>query len=102
VSMVGNSVKMPPQTHTVCVDPKNFAKNPGVPSGQDCTVSDYKQTGNKATFVRTCKMSDGIMTQRAEVTFAGESYSGVMEMKTPSGRTSIIKWTAKWIGECPK
>jgi uncharacterized protein DUF3617 len=101
-SVPGSPVKMPPQTNTVCVDPKNFATKPPVPSGQDCTVSEYKSTGNKATFVQTCKGSEGITTRRGEVTFAGESYAGVMETKFPSGRTLNIKWTAKRIGDCPK
>jgi hypothetical protein len=101
MSMPGGPVKIPPQNSIVCVDPKNFDKKPlPNPTGTECTVSDYQQAGDKATFIRTCKGSEGITTQRAEVIFAWESYNGVMETKHPSGRASTIKWTGKRIGEC--
>jgi hypothetical protein len=36
------------------------------------------------------------------MTFASESFSGIMKSKDQDGRTMTIKTTAKRIGECTK
>lgn len=69
---------------------------------KSCKVSDYKVSGNNVTFNSICE-TDGLkMISTAEMTFATESFTGLMTMKDNKGRTTTIKTTAKRIGECKK
>jgi hypothetical protein len=105
ISMPGSPMKPTPVQGVACITTqdltmKDFAKKLPTAPGDECTVSDPQLTGNKGTFTRTCKGSKGTVTQRVTVTFASDSYNGVMEMKNDSGRTWTIKWTGKRVGEC--
>jgi hypothetical protein len=103
ILLPSSPVKPTPTTGTACITTKDVEGRWGqnLPSapGSTCTVSDYRQTGNKVTLTRTCTGQDTI-TQRGEVTFAGTSYSGFWEMTNSSGRSWTVRFTAKRIGDC--
>jgi hypothetical protein len=100
---------MPPMTTTRCVT-KEQAADPskllpqdgarGLPA--DCKVSDIKTEGAKTSWSMKC---DGqvAMNGTGEVTFAGDTYTGLMKMTTDrSGQpmTMTMKYAGKRLGDC--
>ena len=97
--------EMPPMKQTQCVtaemikDPQgSLPKGPG---GGDCKVSDYKFTGNTATYTMVC-------TKPAPVTAIGEmkysstdAYTGTMTVES-GGQKMTMAYDAKRVGDCPK
>lgn len=102
-------VQMPAMKNTQCITPDQ-AKDPAsaVPrqSGRgrggkdDCKVSDYKMTGNTATWMMACTSPDK-MTATGEMTFGDDSYTSTMKMVMAQGEMTM-KTTGKRIGDCPK
>src|SRR3974390_3192675 len=95
MSMQG--MTMPPQKGVVCVkssDPREFANRPG----SQCKISNYKATGNKATFTTTCPNA----TMQVETTFTADSYVTVVTMAGANGPAHSMRMTAKRIGDCAK
>jgi hypothetical protein len=101
-------VQMPEMKTTQCVTPEQL-KDPAstVPRGpqgnrgstnQDCKVSDYKASGNKVTWNMSCTTPEP-MSSSGEMTFADDSYTGTMTMKSPQGDMSM-KLSGKRLGEC--
>ncbi len=97
--------EMPPMKQTQCVtaemikDPQgSLPKGPG---GGDCKVSEYKFTGNTATYTMVC-------TKPAPVTAIGEmkysstdAYTGTMTVES-GGQKMTMAYDAKRVGDCPK
>ena len=106
MEMPGMPMKMPPMKTIQCVT-KEQADDPNqsVPKGQpdkngDCKVSDYKVAGNKVTWTTTCTGKNA-STSTGEMTYAGDSYTGVMKTKT--GDTEMtMKYAGKRLGDCTK
>ena len=66
---------------------------------ENCKVSDYKVSGNKVTFNTTCVEDGERYTMSSEMTFAGDSYTGLMKSNHPEFAMTI-KTTAKRVGDC--
>ncbi|MEA2572521.1 MAG: hypothetical protein QOI24_4522 [Acidobacteriota bacterium] len=101
MEMPGMPVKMPPITVETCVT-KEQAENPekSVPdAGKDCKVADYKVDGNTVTWSVSCPKQS--ITGTGTITYAGDSYTGSMDMKM--GEQSVsAKYSAKRTGDCEK
>lgn len=68
----------------------------------DCNTSDVKTTGNRMTFTTTCQDDDVRMTMSTEMTFSGDSFTGVTKGKTPDGQMTTAQFSATRVGDCAK
>ena len=80
VEMQGMPMPMPGQATEVC-GPKDQASQSMVPHDKNCTVSDYRVSGNKSSFRMTCT-GENPMTATGEFERLGaDAYRGRMQMK---------------------
>lgn len=85
---------MPPMKSSRCVTAAQLAKDPatGLPRGaagqKECTVSDYKATGNVVSWKMACT-GQMAMTGTGELTFKGDTYEGVMKMAMAQGEMTM-------------
>jgi hypothetical protein len=90
---------MKPQTFTTCLSQKDSVPKGGEQT--DCTVRDSKIEGNTVTWAVVCKDSTG----KGRVTYAGNSFDGVMETTMKEGgkdMTAKMTMKGKHLGPCPK
>jgi hypothetical protein len=66
-----------------------------------CKISDVKTAGNKLTYTVTCVDDGSRMTMATEMTFSGDTMTGVTKGNM-DGRPMSSTLTAKRVGECPK
>jgi hypothetical protein len=96
---------MPPMKHTQCItaqmlkDPQSsIPKGPG--SG-DCKMTDYKFSGNSATYKMTCTQPQPV-TMVGEMKYSGtDAYTGNVQMDM-SGQKMSMSMDAKRVGDCTK
>jgi uncharacterized protein DUF3617 len=108
MEMAGMPARMPPMTTTQCITPDE-AKDPqkSVPQGrggrgnQDCKVSDYKQDGNKVTWSMKCEGQQP-MTGTGEFVYAGDTYTGTINMEGGGRGAMTMKYSGKRLGDCTK
>lgn len=80
MEMVGMPFSMPATTVDVC-GPKDQASEKMVPHDENCTVSNFRVSGNKSSFDMTCR-GENPMTARGEFERLGpDAYRGRMQMK---------------------
>jgi hypothetical protein len=97
---------MPPMKSTQCITAAELTKDPatGLPRGaagqKNCTVSDYKATGNVVSWKMACT-GQMAMTGTGELTFKGDSYEGVMKMSMAQGEMTM-HMAGKRAGDCPE
>jgi hypothetical protein len=102
MEMPGMPFKMPPVTMTVCVteedleDPQKAV--PGDPKS-DCKVGEYKVDGNTVSWTVDCPKQK--TKGKGEITYTGESFSGVMKMDV-DGQEMSTKYSGTWKGACKK
>jgi hypothetical protein len=107
MQMAGSPIQMPEMKGTRCVTPED-AKDPSksMPTGpegrgnqkSDCKMSDYKVSGNTATWKMVCTTPQA-MTTTGEMTFTDDSYTGTMKMDSPQGPMTM-KLAGKRLGDC--
>lgn len=106
MQMANMPMQMPEMKTTQCITPEQLEEDPasGLPrgmrgrGGQDqCEVSDYKVDGHKVSWKMSCPQQQ--MTGTGELTFSGDSYTGVMKASMPQGEVSMTM-TGKRIGDC--
>lgn len=107
MQMAGSPIQMPAMKSTRCVTPEQ-SKDPASslptdPSGgrggkSDCKMSDYKVSGNTATWKTVCTTPQA-MTSTGEMTFTDDSYDGTMKSDTPQGAMTM-KIAGKRLGDC--
>jgi hypothetical protein len=95
-------VQMPEMKTTQCVTEAQL-KDPqsAVPAGSpnsSCKVSDYKTVGNMVSWKVACTGQQA-MTGTGEMTFSGDTYTGLMKTKMSQGEMSI-KMNGKRLGDC--
>ena len=107
MQMAGSPLQMPPMKNTRCVtaeEAKDPAKSlPSGPEGRggqksDCKMSDYKTSGNTATWKMVCT-SPQPMTMMGEMTFTDDAYTGTLKTDMPQGPMTM-KMAGKRIGDC--
>lgn len=84
MSMPGMPMQMPARTTKICrAKGKAWDEPPMDKASQDrCKMTDYKVSGNHATWKVTC---EGDMSGTGDMTFQADSYAGTMTMKTEAG-----------------
>ena len=105
INMPGMPTEMPPMKHVQCLtaaDIKNPQGSlPPGPGGSDCKVSNYKYSGNTATYTMVCTTPTP-MTAVGEMKYSGtDAYTGTIVMDT-GGQKMTVSYDAKRIGDCPK
>ena len=101
MEMEGMPMKMPPVTSTHCItkEQADDAEN-AIPKSQKdsgCTFSDVKVDGGTVSWKMTCEKQG--MTGAGTVTYAGETYTGKMDMKVQD-REMHMKYSGKRLGDC--
>jgi hypothetical protein len=99
MDMPNMPMKMPPMTMTRCVTQAEADKPepPKAKKDDDCAISDYKLTGNTATWKVECKKQN--MTGTGQMTFSADSYEGVNQFKMNDVEMTQ-KFTGKYLGAC--
>ena len=92
---------MPPMTHTQCLTKKDLIPQ-NYQSGQECKVSDKKVVGNTVTWNLQCTGGHGgDMKGSGELTYAGKSLKGKVELKgAQPDMTMISQISGQRIGDC--
>jgi hypothetical protein len=100
MDMPGMPMKIPPTTMKHCYT-KEDVKDPKktVSTDKNCTVTDFKQSGNKITWKMKCTGKNA-GTFSGETVLKGDSYDATMKMQT-QGQTMNMKIKAKRLGNCP-
>jgi hypothetical protein len=62
-----------------------------------CKVNDYKASRSKLTFTAVC---EGSLTMKVDMTFAPESFTGVMTTLDKGRTVMTTKASAKRLGDC--
>jgi Protein of unknown function (DUF3617) len=95
-----------PMKQTQCItaamlkDPT--AAIPKGPGGADCKMTDYKITGNTATYKMSCTQPMQ-MNMVGEMKYTGtDAYTGTMTIDMGSGQTMAFGIDAKRVGDCAK
>jgi hypothetical protein len=104
MKMAMPGMEMPPMKQTQCVTAAMIKDPAGaIPKGPgqgDCEVTNYKFSGNSATYALTCKQPP--MTAVGEMTYSGsDAYTGTLKIEM-GGQTMTVAHDAKRIGDCPK
>lgn len=98
MEMAGMPFAMPAQTSEICGQ-KNAAGESLVPKQKNCTVHDYRVTGNKSSFSMECTGKDA-MTGTGEFEMLGaDGYRGKMTMDA-EGQQMVMNFEGKRLGEC--
>jgi hypothetical protein len=69
---------------------------------ENCTLSDFKTSGNRMTFNLTCVEDDVRMTATSEMTWGPDSFTVTSTSKDEKGRVATAKTIARRVGPCPK
>jgi hypothetical protein len=104
MTMPGMGMEMPPMKQMQCVtaamikDPQSAL--PKGPGQGDCKVTNYKLSGNSATYTMTCK--EPPMTAEGEMKYSSpDAYTGTLKLDM-GGQIMTLVHDAKRIGDCPK
>jgi hypothetical protein len=103
MEMPGMPMEMPATTMKHCYtkeDVKDQKKM--VNQNKDCTVTEFKTSGNKMTWKMKCT-GQSAGTFSGETVFTKDSYNSVMKMKVDAegSQPMTVKVNAKRIGACP-
>jgi len=96
----GMPMKMAPTKVKHCYtkeDVKDQKKT--INTDKNCTVTDFKQSGNKVTWKMKCT-GQNAGTMSGETVFMGDAYDSTMKMQT-QGQTMNMRVKAKRLGTCP-
>lgn len=102
MDMPGMPMKMPPTTIRHCYTADEVKDQKKVISrDKDCTVTDFKSSGNKVTWKMKCTGKHP-GTFSGETVFSGDSYVSDMKMEAQGGKGSMtMKVQGKRVGNCP-
>jgi len=95
----------PPEKDEQCLtadDVKRLDRWLAATQGDTCTVSDRKVDAGTVTFSIICKEDGSVLTTRAELTTARDSFKAILKTTEDAGVPvqSVITITAKRIGDC--
>lgn len=102
--MPGMPMEMPAQTIRHCFRAEDLkdAKD-GVPVDKSCRFDELAQSGNTVRWKVTCSMDGAPMTGTGQVTHAGQSYSGTMNLKGRMDGQEInmtSRYSGRRVGDC--
>lgn len=98
--MPGMPMKIPPTKMMHCYTKEDVKdQKKAITTDKNCTVTDFKQSGNKVTWKMKCTgQSSGVFS--GETVYKSDSYDSTMKMQT-QGQTMNIKIKARRVGNCP-
>jgi hypothetical protein len=103
MEMPGMPFAMPPVKHHQCMTKKDLVPDMSKKDG-DCVVKDQKITGDTVSWRMQCNDKNGAIDGEGKITYAGKSYTGVMQAKMTDkrGEANVIKYnfTGKHMGPC--
>lgn len=97
MEMPGMGMTMPGQTTEVC-GAKNEPSQSMVPADKNCSVNDYRVTGNKTSFRIVCSGPDAV-EGTGEFEMIANGYRGKMDMMT-EGQRMVMRFEGTRIGDC--
>lgn len=97
MEMPGMGMSMPGQTMEVC-GAKNEPSQSMVPADKNCTVRDYRVTGNKTSFRMVCTGRDAL-EGTGEFEMVANGYRGKMDMMA-EGERMVMRFEGTRIGDC--
>ena len=103
MEMPGMPMAMPPTTIRHCYTKEDVKDRKRMISrDKDCTVTDFRGTGNKVSWKMKCTGKHAGMFS-GETVFSGDSYDSVMHMQSEAGRggSMTMKVKGKRVGNCP-
>ena len=103
IEMTDMPMDMPPMTFKQCLTKDNLVPK-GNQSGQECEHMDVKVSGSTVTWVMKCTDANGTTTGKGKITYKGDTFSGVINIKVNNPgqppMDMINKMTGKRIGSC--
>lgn len=106
IEMEGVEKKIPSRTVTQCVTPDDVASGKNEMPGHahtpgSCSASDHKVDGNKVSWSFKCDAPQP-MSGTGEIVYTdANSYQGTMTF-VRDGKTMIMKYAGKRLGDCTK
>jgi hypothetical protein len=109
MKMEGMPFPMPPVTSkiTQCITKKDPVPRTAN-KDQKCDIKDQKISGNKVSWRMVCVDKNGTTEGQGEITYAGNSYQGMVKTKTivkdnpNEAMTSTMQMKGRWLGACSK
>ena len=101
INLPGMGMEMPPKKFTQCLTKKDLIPQ-NYQSGQECKISDKKVVGNTVTWNLQCTGGHGgDMKGSGELTYAGKSLKGKVELKgAQPDMTMISQISGHFLGDC--
>ncbi len=99
------AMKMPPEKEVQCItaedlkDVKTFIDSE---LAKDCKVSESKVTGSEMTFTAACNAGGSPLLMSVKMTFAAESFTGLMTATEKGKPVMTVRSSGKRIGDCAK
>jgi hypothetical protein len=94
----GVPVQMAPQTYTQCLTQKEVVPRREKP-GQGCKIVKQDIKGDTVSWVVECKTSEGTAVSDGRVTYKGDTFAGVIQMKQGDMKATQ-RLSGRWIGQC--
>jgi hypothetical protein len=79
-------------------DPSLAVPSASPDANNDCKVSEYKSTGNKATWKMACTVPMPI-SGSGEITYVGDTYNGSMTLGMGGG-DATMRFRGRRLGDC--
>lgn len=104
MQMANMPMQMPEMKTTQCVteaqlkDPASAVPSASARNNASCKVSDYKATDSMVSWKLACTGQEA-MTGTGEMTFVGDTYTGLMKLMMTQGEMSM-KMAGKRLGDC--
>jgi len=103
MEMPGMPMEMPPMKFNQCLTKKDMVPQKKE-KNEDCKMISTKVDGNTVTWVVQCRTKEGIVDSTGKITYAGNSFSGVMKMVMNTKDTGKMEITqhmsGRRIGDC--
>jgi hypothetical protein len=103
MEMPGMPFAMPPVKHHQCMTKKDLVPDMSQ-KDSSCVVKEQKIAGDTVSWRMQCNDKNGTIDGEGKITYAGKSYTGVMQAKMTDkrGEANIIKYqfTGKHMGPC--
>lgn len=93
---------MPPTIHTQCISKDELVPQNHQP-GQECTVADVSQKGDRVTWTIHCNTPGGKMEGKGAITYMGTTFSGDVQMIINDRQEMHMNTHMKGrrLGDCP-
>ncbi len=100
----GLPANMPPHTFRQCLTPQNNLPQEKDKMDPRCKVLENSMSGNTVHWKMQCDMREGKTTSEGQVTYQGNSFSGISHIKTSYGGQTMnmtSHMSGKRVGDCP-